>query len=814
MSLLHDKEYQKHHIDPQLRNGFLLNEITVLPKNGEVVRGGTRYHLTPKAFEVLIYLVHHNNRVVSAESLLEFAWGNEKANRSNLSHVISEIRHTLDDHKECPEFIQTFPRKGYRLISKVAPLDEKILYPDIWAMKSGLQNQSDSTSSKNNHWHLSLALLRNSKLFSVSIAFILSTWALLQVFEILFPIFDVPEWGLKIVVLVLVIGFPLVLLFTWLKEIKVKGYLTRSSSSKGSDADSPGSKKHFYKQLAIDFSFIGVLSTGVGFVALYLIESIQVDKDKFVSPKQHNFLNVEVQNDLMAVLPPKFEGSQIPHYFSITFQSELSNSLSRQKFFKVVSPRAVKELPVNSQINEISKKLGARYLLDTLVTELNGEVSIMLSIIDGKSLLQVWTGQLKGSKDKLLTIQKTANRKVASAFQLLSKSEQSLNTIINTEDFKAYDSYIQGKEQFSKSNDEESFLKAQTYFLESLSFDPNFTLANAGLCQSYLSLYEVTHRVSIYQLAVTQCNKLLESKNLKEDGYLALGNLNRISGEHALAINHFLEAQKLSPNNVEVLGAMAKSYSDLGNIEASEALFNKTIKLEPGYWKNYLDFGDFYFAQGQYKKSAEQYAKVTLLKPKDQQAYNRLGAAFYLNNQMPQASTAWKQSLDIKPSANIYSNLATSSFFERNFFEAEKNYLKALELKPDDPVLWGNLGDSQKFSNNNESAYSSYQKALQLVTNKLRVNPNDAESLSEQARYMSELNECKKAIKSSDSLIKRQVNDPYVFYSLSIVQINCQNLVEANALLKMAISAGYSQQLINLDIQFDQLRKNSITQGD
>ncbi len=805
MPFSQNDDYKKHHIDPELRKGFMLDNITVLPNNGEIIRDGARYHLPPKALEILLYLAQHDNKVVSSEDLLEFGWGNSKAKRSNLTHTISEIRHALDDHKECPEFIQTFPRKGYRLISKISALDENIVYPDIWPINTNLSSAQANNSQAKKPWHISLALLRNSKLFSVSIAFVVSTWALLQVFEILFPIFNVPEWGLKLVVLVLVIGFPLILLFTWLKEIKVKGYLSRKNES---GKNKPTKRSHFYKQLAIDFSFIGFLSVGVGFIAIYLIESIKHEQDNTENIATIKPLTtVTIKDDHLAVLQPKINGQNLPQYFATTFQGELSNALSKQKHFKVVSPRAVNELSVESQISEFTSQLGARYLLDISLSDINNQLSITFNLIDGKNNLQVWSSQIVGNDSNLLKLQRDANRQVTSAFYILSNvSEEDPLRVIDTENFKAYDSYIQGKQYLSGSIEESQLLVAQKHFMDALSTDPSFTLASAGLCQTYLNIYEVSHRVSAYQFAETQCKKLIDKPNLQEEAFIALGNLNRISGENEIAINYFNQAMKLAPANVEIYSDLSKSYSALGNLVKAEDLLKTTIQLEPGYWKNYLSLGDFYFQQGEYKKASEQYAKITLLRPNDAQAFNRLGAAFYLNYQMAQASTAWQQSLMINPSANIYSNLATSYFFAQDFKQAEKNYQFALELKPDDAILWANLGDAQKYIYSKSYAKPAFEKALQLVSDKLLINPNDTESLSEQARYYSELNSCEQANQITQKLVSQKLNDPYGFYALALTSLNCGNQAQAKKFTQSAISLGYPKELIELDIQFESIK--------
>jgi DNA-binding winged helix-turn-helix (wHTH) protein len=105
------KDAMSFDINPSLYHGFKLHDLTILPEEGVIIKNGHRHHLVTKAMEVLVYLTHHSEQVVKSEQLLEFAWGDIKASRRQLSNAISDIRHAFSDHKECPEFIQTFPKK-------------------------------------------------------------------------------------------------------------------------------------------------------------------------------------------------------------------------------------------------------------------------------------------------------------------------------------------------------------------------------------------------------------------------------------------------------------------------------------------------------------------------------------------------------------------------------------------------------------------------------------------------------------------------------------------------------------------------------
>jgi DNA-binding winged helix-turn-helix (wHTH) protein/Flp pilus assembly protein TadD/TolB-like protein len=778
-------------INAELLKGFMLGDIVIIPNDNVAIFNGKRRHISPKALEILLFMASNQNKLLSTEQLLKIGWGEKVTKRGNLSHVISELRHVLDDHKESPEFIQTLNRRGYRLIAAVKSVDDKVLYPNLWP-----SNEVPAPQLSNDNWHLSVALLKNSRLFKVTVAFSISTWVIIQIIALVFPIFNVPEWGLKIVVLLLVIGFPLILLYTWLQEIKIKKNLFYINNN------SPR-KKLFYKQLLFDFIFIGLLSSFVGFLSMHLIDSIELEQNGLTNNSRLP-PSVTLQHDLLAVIPFKFDShSNVPDYFKATFQGEVINALSNQKNFNLVSQRAINEVAVSSTIKQYAEKLGAKYLLDGQVVANNEEIIVMLNITDTETALQVWASLIKGAPDNLLYVQKELYRKVFNALDLIAKSSTTnVETLISTDDFKAYDSYIQGRGQLANIPTLETTAAAEIHFLNALELDPNFSLANAGLCQTYLEQYALSKNIASFQSAKRICSALTQVSQLKEEAYIALGNLNRISGQYAISDQFYQQALTLNDKNLPAITGIAQNKHTQGDIKQADLLFAKAIQLEPGYWKNYQIYGHFLFSIGHFAQASEQYTKVTLLKPDFEKGFSNLGSSYYLNDELDKASDAWQHSLSISPNAITYSNLGTAFFFQKQFTLATKNYLLATKLTPFDPTLWGNLADAQKFSGDIKNARLSYTKALGLAKEQLKVNPNQETMQASLARYQSELLQCDSALNSIETLRTSQSNDPYIYYDTAIVALNCGQKSLAQTLINTALTLGYPRKILARDIQF------------
>src|ERR1700719_1997738 len=82
-------------------------------------RSENRVSLTPKAFDVLRYLVEHADRLVTQDEILEALWPDTYVNPEGVRKYVLEIRRVLGDRPNQPLFIQTLPKRGYRFIARV-----------------------------------------------------------------------------------------------------------------------------------------------------------------------------------------------------------------------------------------------------------------------------------------------------------------------------------------------------------------------------------------------------------------------------------------------------------------------------------------------------------------------------------------------------------------------------------------------------------------------------------------------------------------------------------------------------------------------
>ena len=779
-------------VDTELHQGFQLGAAVIEPDLGVIIRNGQRYHLAPKAMEVLLFLSSTNGEIVTREQILSFGWGDKNAAKNNVTHIISEIRHVLDDHKECPTYIQTIPRKGYRMLLPTIAKSAN----SIWPFPADQAGQITGLDKK---WKLSFSLLKSSRLINASAAYLVVSWVLLQVFSIILPIFDVPTWGGKVAALCLVVGFPIVISFQWLKEFKIRKKFNHENSKK---------PQFIYRQFAIDSFFVLIILLVIYYVSTHLIDKIE--KESSVQPihifNHDKAPRASLTENSVAILSfHTIDTANNSQYFISGLQEELINLVALKPAFKVSSMRAVNALGPQASIEQIKQSLGVKYIVEGKSKTIDGTLIINTVMTDVITGFQVWSDESKGSINELVLLYNEISRKIINALHLLIVGDKTLDNTnyMPTESFLAYDAYLQGKEKYRNSKSIKALNQAEQLFLTALQLDPDFVQASSALCHTYLDKYLLNDDTNEYQKALNVCQLIANNEMVSFESQLALGTLYRVNGQYQKAEQHLNKAKLIKSDSSEVFISLAELYAKLGQVSKAESLYQEAINLERGNWKNYYDYGLFLFYSGRYQQAISQFNKVTLINKNTAMVFNALGAVYYMVLDFEQANIAWSKSLAIEPISVTYSNLGTVLFFMQRFENAAQMYLKSAELSPLDPTVWGNLGDAYKYSKNKQkNAQLAYEKGLKLAQKNAIINDKNPSLQAQISRYYSELRQCEQAKKHQEIVLKNNVQDPYIYYDLAIVSINCLDVDTVKLFIEKAISLGYPAKLLLADPQF------------
>jgi DNA-binding winged helix-turn-helix (wHTH) protein len=109
--------------EQRLRSGFRLENWLVEPELDRISRGGEPVHLQPLEMDLLVLLAARAGRVIAPRNLIDAVWEGRIVAESALSRTVAGLRRALGDDAREPRYVETIPRRGYRLVGKVTALE-------------------------------------------------------------------------------------------------------------------------------------------------------------------------------------------------------------------------------------------------------------------------------------------------------------------------------------------------------------------------------------------------------------------------------------------------------------------------------------------------------------------------------------------------------------------------------------------------------------------------------------------------------------------------------------------------------------------
>ena len=420
------------------------------------------------------------------------------------------------------------------------------------------------------------AELKRRNVYKVAIAYGVVAWLLMQVASQIFPFFEIPNWAVRLVVLLLIIGFPVAVILAWAFELTPEGIKREEDVDLGSSITRKTGRK-------LDFFIIAVLVLVIG---LLLFQRLHHNVPPPVSSSPEKSI---------AVLP--FENlSRDPDnaYFAEGIQEEILTRLASIADLKVISRTSTQRYQSKpGNLPEIAKQLGVTNILEGSVQKSADQVRVNVQLVNGQTDSHLWAETYDRKLTDIFGVESEIAKGIAESLQakLTGREEQAL-AVKPTNNPEAYDAYLRGlafQARFSSSFNHRDFgRKAVSFFEQAVQLDPNFALAWARLSRADAMLYfarsdtaEVAEvaRIDAAKRALEVAQKLEPNspETLLALGYYQLWVLQ----DYGLAKTTFSRVSKLLPSSSEVPHALARVTQYEGHLDQSVAYFEKAIAFDP-----------------------------------------------------------------------------------------------------------------------------------------------------------------------------------------------------------------------------------------
>jgi TolB-like protein/Flp pilus assembly protein TadD len=585
------------------------------------------------------------------------------------------------------------------------------------------------------------AELKRRNVYKVAVAYIVASWLLIQAASILFPTFEAPAAAMRILVVVIVLGFPIALAFSWAFEITPEG-IKRELDIEGDKSIT----RHTGRKIVALTIVAAIIAAGL--LAFQLVahdrrarQSSEENADRGRPPAVAGSLPIPEKS--IAVLPfENLSSDKENAYFADGIQDEILTRLSKIAALKVISRTSTQKYKsAPDSLREVGQQLGVANLLEGSVQKAGNAVHVNVQLIRAASDEHLWAE----SYDRTLNDVFAVEGEVASAIaeQLNAKltgTEKQELAAKPTQNPAAYDAYLrglafQGRVDGLRTN----WVKSAEAFAEAVQHDPDFALGWAQLARQESLVYNSVNHSPEHQAAARKAldvamklgPDLVETK-IAQGWYQCYVEANYDAAKTSLE-----QVRREYPNNSTVSGTLASVLRRSGHWEESRRLFDQTIELDP---RNVFLLANAALTGLETRDPAytQKYMLRALdLSPQNATLVAQLAVSYQMTGDIKRAQAVLDSVQPQDGDSFYFGALAGNAILLRDYQSAIttlQSHLKNQQTA--DSFFRGyenNLADLQRHSGDVAAATATYRKAKADAEELLRSQPNNADVLAAQA---------------------------------------------------------------------------------
>jgi TolB-like protein len=447
--------------------------------------------------------------------------------------------------------------------------------------------------------------LKRRNVYKVAIAYGVVAWLLMQVASQIFPFFEIPNWAVRLVVLLLIIGFPIALIIAWAFELTPEG-LKRTEV-----ADREGAKPSRNKVWIYVVVIAAALSASLFFIGRYTLRNQQAG-------------SVEATGKSIAILPfENLSEEKANAYFAEGIQDEILTKLAAVRDLKVISRTSTAKYQSKpDNLKTVAQELGVSTILEGAVQKAGDKVRVNVQLIDAHADTHLWAKSYDRELKDVLLVESEVAEQIADALKAnLSPSESHVLAATRTQNTEAYDLFLRAQYEFHQAESSlalDAYDRADAFYRQALERDPKFAEAAAGLAYSRLSRH--------WFVSPLRAQELQEVKSIID------------------------QALALAPDSPAPHFALGVFFY-WGHRKYDEALaeFNRTLELQPNNALARQFCGWVYRRRGEWERSIADVQRAQELDPRDAQIPANLGATYVMLRQWKDGERVGLRALAIDP---------------------------------------------------------------------------------------------------------------------------------------------------------------------
>jgi TolB-like protein/Flp pilus assembly protein TadD len=613
------------------------------------------------------------------------------------------------------------------------------------------------------NWRRFLGELQRRNVYRVAVTYAVVSWLLIQIATQVFPIFDIPAWAVRLIVLLLVLGFPVALIVAWAFELTSEG-LKRTAEVPPHESIA----HHTGRKLLAVAAVAAAVAVGLILVPFARRSSTAEKQDS--APSRENAQVVPEKS--IAVLPFSNLSAEAENvFFTDGMQEEILSNLAKVADLKVISRSSSMLYKANEPRNlrEIGRHLGVAYLLEGSVQRTNDRVRVTAQLIDARTDAHQWGEHYDRGLSDVFAIQTEIAQAITRQLEAKLSPREKAAIEPGTRDVRAFDLYLRAKELITTFHDtenwKETLLQAVRFLDEAVSRDSNFALAYCWRTIAHDNLYwngldRTPARLELAQASVDRALALVPDMgeahlaqalvfyhgkrdynrafqelalanralpNSAEVFYLA-GVIARRQGRWDDSIHNLEKAYELDPFNPRIVNGLSVVYDLLRRYDEEVALFDRAAAANPST-RNYAQM---VHAQIELQKGDLKAARSFLSSlpgdydPNGATTWTRITLALYERDFEAAARflASWKQEELVASAGKVFPVSYWQGTIARAagdnpkameaFTRARATIMSQLAKQPDDPNLLSTLGLIDAGLGRKEDALNEGRRAVAL----------------------------------------------------------------------------------------------------
>jgi TolB-like protein/Tfp pilus assembly protein PilF len=545
--------------------------------------------------------------------------------------------------------------------------------------------------------------LKRRNVFRVAVIYIVISWLLMQIGDVMFPALRLPDWSTTLLIAFLILGLPVALIFAWAFELTPEGVVrTEDVPPEASITATTGHK--------INHMIIAVLALAVVFLLarIWLLDEAAPESEALASDRS------------IAVLPFKNQSAseENAEFFSGGLHDELLTLLSRIGDLKVISRTSVERLDPTLSIPEIGALLGVATVLEGQVQRAGDRLRINVQLIDTAEEGHLWANTYNSelTAENVFEVQGDIARTIADALHAeLSPDDEKLLNAIGTENLEALENYLLGA-QIAERNTYADLEEGAAYLVEATQLDPEFAQAWTELAVVYSNQF-ATGAIG-YEDYVAKAGSAVQIAirldPMSAEAHAVSGTLHLSKGNVEAAEASYREALRLNPDNVLGREEYGMFLRVVGRPEDALAVLEPALATDPLSTSLLFQLGKAEMYAGRPERTVAYSERIIEIDPSNVQSYTNLLQAYLWMGRIDLAIPWFVRSLEVDP--GDYENWAHIALhFDQlgDTATADRYLSRAESLGPDEPAVLKCKAVLENYRGNIESAVAISRAAIE-----------------------------------------------------------------------------------------------------